>query len=150
MELDLAKGWKATFIAPLASSFGLTLALFLRNPTGEFNLISKLQLILNFLPITYPLSFIGLCLLGWPCALVLRKFDLLNFYSLSFSGFVLGFLTSFIFERRFTMSTAIELGIVGFVVAVAAAVLMKSPPNKFKNENASKAGTDAAYTRRPF
>jgi hypothetical protein len=133
VSLDLSKAWKATFLAPLTSSAALVLSLTIVNPSTGFSL-EQFHLLYGFLPLSYPLSFIGICVLGWPWLLALRKIGYLNFYSLSISGFFLGVIVSIIIDGVSRFDWALQCGIVGFIVALTASLIMRKTPNKTRNE----------------
>lgn len=134
MQIDPSKYLRAILLAPLSAGFGLTMAFSNTDLSISDHAINSFSLIL----ITYPFALLGVVALGLPSFLFLQRIKFLNFYSLSFIGLPLGYLSAVI-TGNFNDPVWLKITcIVGPVVSTTAALLMLKKTNKISNEKASR------------
>lgn len=120
----------ATFIAPLSSGFGLSVALAAAEPSTFFQMGFFIGWV-AFLLITYPISFIALCILGWPCYFLLKLTNYLSFATLSLIGIPLGAVTAFVLGGHIYLYPWLLQGaFIGFCVSTTAAIVIIQNPSE--------------------
>jgi hypothetical protein len=125
MQLDTDKYILAIFVAPLSSGLGLSLAWSI--PSISLTKLVTGAFVLT--PIAYPFALVGILVLGLPSLLVLKRLRLLNFFTLSFIGLPLGYLSAIVTGDLNDPLWLKTVCIVGPIVSTSAALIMFKKPN---------------------